>query len=436
MDRIKCFSPRRYFSLLPFVVLVASSASYGDDEQVFEAARRYTVKIRTQVAIPFFGDRKGTHVGAGFLVDARRGWIMTNAHVAARSPSKVRVAFLDSDFLPAKRLYVDPYIDLAIVEVEAGSKLAALSAAKLDCTDTPAIGHPVGAFGHPWELSFTGTRGIVSGVTSKFPGMLEMLQTDAPINPGNSGGPLISLRTGKVLGINTASRRRSQNTNFAVPMRHACRILDLLRAGKDPAPPEFPMAFLDDVDETHHLIVAQIYEKGPDVALREGDVVYGVDGVSEQVISRGQLIHLLRGRLDNAALRIGRGDSEIVVHSRFKPAKSLVDRKGVLTAGVLFAPTPWRDLEELVSGKLALMVHYVERGSAGDAQRVERTDLLYSVDGETVNTVGDLYQRLQAAYEKNATVVFKFIRMGSDMEENLLSYVERPLRISEPRLIE
>lgn len=435
MDRKKFISPYRYLRLLFFVGVVASGASYGNDEQVFEAAREYTVKVRSQVAIPFFGDRKGTHIGAGFVVDARRGWIMTNAHVAARSPSKVRVAFLGSDFLPAKRLYVDPYIDLAIVELDADSKPTALNAAKLDCADTPAIGHPVGAFGHPWELSFTGTRGIISGVTSKFPGMLEMLQTDAPINPGNSGGPLISLRTGKVLGINTASRRSSQNTNFAVPMRHACRVLDLLRAGKDPAPPDFPMAFLSDLDETDRLVVAQIYEQGPNMPLREGDVVYGVQGVSGRVTNRGQLIHQLRGRLDDAALRIVRGDREIVVHGRFQPAKSPAEMRGVLTAGVLFASTPWRDLEELVSGKLGLMVHHVERGSAGDAQRIERMDLLYSVDGATVNTVDDLYQRMQAANENKHTVVFKFIRMG-DLEENLFSYVERPLAITDPRLID
>lgn len=435
MSRLKTFSPGRYWYWLLFFALIGSSADAATDEQIFEAARQYTVKVRTQVEIPFFGDKRGTYIGAGFVVDSDRGLIMTNAHVAARSPSKIRVAFHGGDFLPAKKFYVDPYIDLAILELSAQNRPAKMKSAKLDCKDTPAIGHPVGAFGHPWDLSFTGTRGIISGVTSKFPGMLEMVQTDAPINPGNSGGPLISLRNGEVLGINTASRRSSQNTNFAVPMNHACRILDLLRAGTDPAPPDFPMAFLSDVDETNRLIVAQLYEKTPGMPLREGDIIDGVDGIAERVKNRGQLIHLLRGRLDRADLRIRRGDREMVVHGRFKPAQYPAERKGVLTAGILMAPTPWRDFQELVGGKLSLMVHYIERGSAGDAERIKRMDLLYTMDGEPVENVDDLYQRIKTAFDNKRMVVFKFIRL-EDMEENLFSFVERPVKVSNPRLID
>ena len=78
----------------------------------------------------------------------------------------------------------------------------------MDCGTIPAVGHPVGAFGHPEDLRFTGTRGIISGFTSKFGE--DRLQTDAPINPGNSGGPLISLETGKVVGINTDQLARTR----------------------------------------------------------------------------------------------------------------------------------------------------------------------------------------------------------------------------------
>ncbi len=415
-------------------VLLSVGAYADSDEAVFEAAKHYTVKIRTRVNLPFYGDKKGTHIGAGFVVDAARGWIITNAHVAARSPSQIRVAFFGGSYLPVDKLYVDPYIDFAILKIPEASRPASLKTAKLDCKGMPAIGHPVGAFGHPWELSFTGTRGIISGHTSKYTGMLEMLQTDAPINPGNSGGPLISLKTGKVVGINTATRRSSQNTNFAVPMNQACRILDLLRAGKDPSPPDFSVAFLKDVDETNRLTVARVYERSGALKLREGDVVHGVDGVSGEVENRGQLIHMLRGRLANAGLRITRDDSDMVVRGSFKPAKSPAKIKGVYVSGILFGPTPWRDLEELVDGKLALMVHYVERGSSGDAQQVEAMDLLYSVDGENVKNVEALYERLQQAREARQNVVMKFIRIG-DLEGNIFSYVERLLTIGEVQLI-
>ncbi len=415
-------------------VLLSVGAYADNDEEVFEAAKHYTVKIRTRVNLPFYGDKKGTHTGAGFVVDAARGWIITNAHVAARSPSQVRVTFLGGSYFPVDKLYVDPYIDFAILKIPKANRPASLKTATLDCKGMPAIGHPVGAFGHPWELSFTGTRGIISGHTSKYTGMLEMLQTDAPINPGNSGGPLISLKTGKVVGINTATRRSSQNTNFAVPMNQACRILDLLRAGKDPSPPDFAVAFLKDVDETNRLTVARVYDRSGALKLREGDVVRGVDGVAGEVENRGQLIHMLRGRLANAGLRITRDDSDMVVRGSFKPARSPAKIKGVYVSGILFGPTPWRDLAELVDGKLALMVHYVERGSSGDAQQVEALDLLYSVDGKHVKDIEALYERLKQAHAARRDVVMKFIRIG-DLEDNIFSYVERLLTIGEVRLV-
>ena len=96
-----------------------------------------------------------------------------------------------------------------------------LGDAELDCESEPGTGHPVGAFGHPWGLDYTGTRGIISGRTAKLGG--EMLQTDAPINQGNSGGPLISLLNGKIVGINTAkvNKPRDEDSNLVVPIAQA-----------------------------------------------------------------------------------------------------------------------------------------------------------------------------------------------------------------------
>ena len=66
-------------------VSLMTYAYAGQDEQAFEQARQYTAKVVTRVELPFYGDRKGTTIGAGFVVDADRGWVMTNAHVDRKS---------------------------------------------------------------------------------------------------------------------------------------------------------------------------------------------------------------------------------------------------------------------------------------------------------------------------------------------------------------
>ena len=53
---------------------VVTLADTGED--VFKNALKYTVQIKTTLPVPFDGDRKGSGLGAGFLVDAGRGWIM------------------------------------------------------------------------------------------------------------------------------------------------------------------------------------------------------------------------------------------------------------------------------------------------------------------------------------------------------------------------
>jgi len=402
-------------------VLAAACGTVAADngEAIFSQALHYTVQVRTAVATPLEGDLKGTQRGAGFVVDAGRGWILTNAHVISRSPSRVEVAFQDQSYLEATKVYVDPHLDLALVRVAAPSGQR-LQAAPLDCGELPRVGHPVGAFGHPWNMRYTGTRGIISGVTSRM--STELLQTDAPINQGNSGGPLISLDSGRVVGINTAQLRGSQNSNFAVAMKYACRVIELLRAGQDPSPPALPVVYFNDHDDERILKVARNYGGSEAIGLRPGDVVRGVAGVATPVQNETQLYHALRGRLGSFALRVERAGQEIAVAGSAQPQASALDVQGVMAGGVFFAPTPLRDAAEVRVG--AVMIHHVERGSDGDAKELRRGDFLEAVNGEAVSGLEDLRERLGAA---GGAVTLTLKRYSGG--DRVFVYLERSLRI-------
>ena len=211
MKPISCRHFLVFLCLSVYLCLVPIRAFADPTEDIFGRAVLYTVQIKAAVPVPFEGEEQEAWRGAGFLVDRQRGWIMTNAHVASRSPSTMEVGFKDRDFVDAYKVYVDPYLDLAIIAIDTSFIPPASVMPELDCGDLPRVGHAVGAFGHPWGLCFTGTRGIISGITSRF--LKEDLQTDAPINQGNSGGPLISLQHGKIAGsILQPLRRRMHRT--------------------------------------------------------------------------------------------------------------------------------------------------------------------------------------------------------------------------------
>ena len=106
--------------------------------------------------------------------------------------------------------------------------------ARIGNSDQTEIGDMVLAFGSPFNLQRSVTRGIISakGRSNLDLGEGEVLyqnfmQTDAAINPGNSGGPLVNLR-GEVIGMNTAIASNSggnEGIGFSIPINIAVRIM-------------------------------------------------------------------------------------------------------------------------------------------------------------------------------------------------------------------
>ncbi|OGA55040.1 MAG: hypothetical protein A3F74_07430 [Betaproteobacteria bacterium RIFCSPLOWO2_12_FULL_62_58] len=390
---------RRIVGCLPFLVaiFVATHVSAVEDsEAVFAAVAKYTMKIETTVRMPFVPkDELGVFFGAGFVVDARRGWVMTNAHVVQRSPATIRMKPRGGAWIPVKRVYVDPYLDVAIVASAEPDKLSGTTAASLACEEFPAVGHPVGAFGHPWGLDYTGTRGIVAGVSDKFE--VGALLTDAPINSGNSGGPLISLVTGRVVGINTSAIDAAgvQNLNFAVAARYACKILDLLRAGRDPSPPEGTLVFFDDVEDTGILKVARNFTPPGHLALLPGDMIKAVVGEAGPITRESELIHALRGRLDDFTLRVERAGKEIKLSGNLPAATKLLDRKIVYASGVVFGHRRHFNAAEVNLGRI--LATHVEEGSLGRSAGFQQLDAIATIDGESVQDLDEMYRLLDQA---------------------------------------
>jgi len=408
------------------LLLALSSISFAEDEKYFEEAHDYTVHIRTQVEIPFYGEEAGSFVGAGFLVDKERGWIMTNSHVVSASPSKISVAFKEEEFVSAEKIYVDKVLDFAIIKIPIKSISKKKKQAKLECSDLPKIGHPVGAFGHPWEFLFTGTKGIVSGKTSD-----EALQTDAPINAGNSGGPLISLKSGKVVGINTSSidNDDNQNTNFAVLMIHACKIFNLLKAGSDPSPPKLPIVFLVDPLDKTKLIVARSYLNSKLIDIRAGDKINKVDG-NGPIKNKGQLIHAIRGKLDKFSLEITRDEKVQTISGKLAAEDSVIDRRGIFVSGMLISPLILRDQPEINLPNL--MIQYVKPGSSAEIGSAEATQFLESINGTKVKTLDELHKQLTKNNNKKVTAKIISIAAGWD---KMLNHYTIKFDVEEIKLI-
>ena len=209
----------------------------------YEVRKRLTPfdEFRNPLFVEFFRDffdpgldrrTKRNSLGSGVIIDGRRGLILTNAHVVAKS-GKVNIVLNDEREYTAVIVGSDPDSDLAVLRIESDDLLPAIAMG--DSTDL-MIGETVIAIGNPFGFSNTITTGVISAVNRSFRSrdrvFYDFIQTDASINPGNSGGPLLNIN-GELIGINTAIYAGAQGIGFAIPINKAKRIVeDLIQYGE------------------------------------------------------------------------------------------------------------------------------------------------------------------------------------------------------------
>jgi S1-C subfamily serine protease len=386
-------------------------------EEIFENASKYTVRVKTRIEHAFGEDKVGAFSGTGYIVDVDRGWIVTNRHVVGESPSEVHVALHDGRFQLARKLYVDPYIDIAILQTE----LDGGRNADLDCREeAPGTGHPVGAYGHPWGFEYTGTQGVISGRTTMWDRL--MLQTDAPINSGNSGGPLISMRNGAVVGVNTSKYNdsNSENTNFAVPIQDVCQILALLKEGKDPSPPNLPVAFFN-LEDRNAVVVARQFDAQDPLGLHAYDRIVAAGPGLTPVEHKHELMNALRGNLDDAQLKVVRDGEELLITADI-PAMQI--RRGIEFAGIVLAPFNYADGSITPAGH-DIGVFTIAAGSLASGMDLKWFDLIYKINGERVEGLEQLFVLLNDL-EDGATVTLEFLRVFED--RHYFGYIQRQIR--------
>ncbi|MEE8397432.1 MAG: trypsin-like peptidase domain-containing protein [Desulfobacterales bacterium] len=218
-------------------VVVNISASY----EVRRRSYPFSGSARDRLFESFFNDffdpgiekrSQRTSLGSGVIIDGKRGFILTNAHVLAKAGT-ISVILKDDREFNAVIVGTDPDSDLAVLRISSQEPLPAI---EMGDSNDLMIGETVIAIGNPFGFSNTVTTGVISAlnrtIRTEDHVFQDFIQTDASINPGNSGGPLLDI-TGALIGINTAIYAKAQGIGFAIPINKAKRIVsDLIRYGE------------------------------------------------------------------------------------------------------------------------------------------------------------------------------------------------------------
>ncbi|KLG06972.1 serine endoprotease DegQ [Enterobacter hormaechei] len=203
--------------VLPAVVSVQVEGTARQSQRIPEELKKYFGEdAPDQQAQPFEG------LGSGVIIDAAKGYILTNNHVISQA-DKISVQLNDGRVFDAKLIGGDDQSDIALLQVQNPSNLTQIAIAD---SDKLRVGDFAVAVGNPFGLGQTATSGIVSALGRSglnLEGLENFIQTDASINRGNSGGALLNLN-GELIGINTAILAPgggSIGIGFAIPSNMA-----------------------------------------------------------------------------------------------------------------------------------------------------------------------------------------------------------------------
>jgi Do/DeqQ family serine protease len=363
-------------------------------------------------------ERVSQSLGSGVIVDASKGYVLTNNHVIAGA-DEIFVGLKDGRSLEARLIGSDPDTDLAVVQIPSET----LTALPLANSDELQVGDFVVAVGNPFGLGQTVTSGIVSALGRTGLRGLEyqnFIQTDASINPGNSGGALINLR-GELVGINSAIFTPSGGNvgiGFAIPASMARHVMDeLIEYGEvrrgtlgiyvQDLTPELAGAFGLAVGKG--VLVAEVHEKSnaAEAGLEPGDVITHVEG---KEVNSSQDFHNAEGRFalgDELQVEYKREGRNRQANLKIE-AVPMVDGAefGWRLEGAKFTELPARYKQQGITG---VLLEELEPRSRLDREGLAEGDIIIGLNRQRIRNLADFTRALE---DSRGSILLQINRAG------------------------
>lgn len=375
----------------------------------------------------FFGDQFGDRsprqfrgLGSGVIIDAQKGYVLTNNHVVDNA-DKITVKLEDGREFKAKIIGTDSQSDVALLQIENPTNLTAI---KFADSDQLKVGDFTVAIGNPFGLGQTVTSGIVSAL-GRSTGMdsanyENYIQTDAAVNRGNSGGPLINLQ-GELIGINTAIISPSGGNAgiaFAIPsnMAHSLvqQIIDFgevrrgmlgIKGGELNA--DLAKAF--DVKAQQGAFVSEVLPNSAadKAGIKAGDVIIGLNGqrIASFAELRAKVATTGAGKeIQLTYLRDGKEkDVKVTLQS---------DEQSQTSATNIIPALEGAELSNYNSkGVKGVEISNVASSSMAARRGLQTGDIIIGINRNPVENIGQLRKILE---DKPSVIALNILRDGSN----------------------
>jgi serine protease Do/serine protease DegQ len=357
--------------------------------------------------VPERPQRREQAAGSGVIVDAARGYVLTNHHVI-KDAEQVLVTLKDRRQFQAKVVGTDPGTDVAVLQIEPRD----LVAIRFGDSDQLQVGDYVIAIGNPFGIGQTVTSGIVSalGRSGLSPeGYEDFIQTDASINPGNSGGALVNLR-GELIGINSAIIGPSGGNvgiGFAVPSNMSRAVLSQIvkygevrrgRLGVEMVDLTSEIAKKLGVTSLEGVGIAAVQPGSPaeKAGLRERDVVTTMNGRQLHTAAELRTRLALTPIGEEVELKVLRAGEARTIRVRIAAVQQMSASEGQAVPQL-----PGMRVVEIERGSplyqriQGVIVAAVEEGSRAWQAGLRTGDIVYAVNRKRVRTLAEFFSALR-----------------------------------------
>ncbi|WP_220720254.1 Do family serine endopeptidase [Agarivorans litoreus] len=364
-------------------------------------------------------------LGSGVVVDAQKGYVITNYHVIHEA-DEIVVTLKDGRTFEAEVLGSDRHTDIALLQIEADE----LVDIKLADSDELRVGDFTVAIGNPFGLGQTVTSGIVSALGRSglnIENLENFIQTDAAINSGNSGGALINLR-GELIGINTAiiaPNGGNIGIGFAIPSNMVRNLADQIIEfgevrrgvlGVTGGELNSDLAKAFGTDSQHGAFVNQVMQgsAADKAGIEPGDIIIAVD--DKKVKSFAELRAKIGTMGAGKTIKIGaiRDGKPISFKVTLQQAEEQNINAKVMHPALEGASLSSTGKDAEVSG---VRVNKVARNSKAFANGLEEGDIIIGINKIRITSIADL----RALLETKPKVLAVNIQRG---DENLYRIIQ------------